>query len=84
MVSPRLRLIREHNRIYSHVLKWLWKIQGRDAARAYMFHSVVDMPEQVYSKFVITKDSFEQFIKYELARGQKPMGAETLKCCAAR
>lgn len=79
MISPKLRLIREKNRIYSHVLKWLWKLQGCEAARAYMFHSVVDAPELVYSEFAITKDSFERFIKYELARGQKPMDAETLK-----
>lgn len=79
MISPKLRLIREHNRIYHYILKWLWRIQGKDAPRAYMFHSVVDTPEQVYSRFAITKDSFERFIRYELQRGQKPMDAETLK-----
>ena len=79
MVSPKLRIIRENNRIYRHLLQWLWKLQGSDAARAYMFHSVVSAPEQVYSKFAITKDSFEKFIQYELSRGQKPMDAETLK-----
>lgn len=79
MISPKLRLIREQNRIYRHVLKWLWRIQGKDAPRAYMFHSVVDTPEQVYSQFAITKESFERFIQYELQRGQKPMDAEILK-----
>lgn len=79
MVSVDVRLERENNRIYRHVLKWLWSVQGKDAPRAYMFHSVVDTPEQVYSKFAITKESFEKFIRYELARGQKPMDAETLK-----
>jgi len=54
-------------------------MQGKDAARVYMFHSVVDTPEQVYSEFAITKESFEKFIRYELSRGQKPMDAETLK-----
>lgn len=79
MISLKTRLIREHNRIYRYVLKWLWRMQGKDAARVYMFHSVVDTPEQVYSKFAITKESFEKFIRYELERGQKPMDAETLK-----
>lgn len=79
MISPKLRLIREHNRIYRHILNWLWRIQGKDAPQAYMFHSVVDTPEQVYSRFAITKESFERFIRYELQRGQKPMDAETLK-----
>lgn len=79
MISLKMRLIREHNRIYRHTLKWLWCIQGKDAARVYMFHSVVDTPEQVYSEFAITKESFEKFIRYELSRGQKPMDAEMLK-----
>lgn len=79
MISLKLRLIREHNRIYRYVLKWFWRMQGKDAPRAYMFHSVVDTPEQVYSQFAITKESFERFIRYELQRGQKPMDAGTLK-----
>ena len=79
MISLKLRLIREYNRIYRHVLKWLWRIQGKDAPRVYMFHSVVDTPEQVYSEFALTKASFEKFIRYELGRGQKPMDAEMLK-----
>lgn len=79
MISPNLRLIREYNRNYRHLLRWLWCIQGRDAARVYMFHSIVDSPDLIYSQFAITRDSFEQFIKYELSRGQKPMDAETLK-----
>lgn len=79
IVSPKLRLIRENNRIYRHVLKWLWRIQGKDAPRVYMFHSVVEDPKDVYSQFAITKESFEKFIRYELSRGQKPMDAEMLK-----
>lgn len=79
MISVEVRLERENNRIYRYVLKWLWNIQGKDAPCAYMFHSVVDTPEQVYSKFAITKESFEKFIRYELSRGHKPMDADTLK-----
>jgi len=79
MISPRVRLVREHNRIYRYVLKWLWRMQGKDAARVYMFHSVVDKLEEVYSEFAITKETFEKFIRYELERGQKPMDAEMLK-----
>ena len=79
MISPKLRFIREYNRVYRHALRWLWRMQGKDAARVYMFHSVLDKPEQVYSEFALTKDSFEKFIRYELERGQKPMDAETLK-----
>lgn len=79
MISPKLRLIREYNRVYRYLLKWLWRVQGMDAPRVYMFHSVVDSPEQVYSRFAITKDSFERFIQNELHCGRIPMDAETLK-----
>lgn len=79
MISPKLRLIREHNRVYRHMLRWLWSIQRKDAPRVYMFHSVVDTSKQVYSQFAITKESFERFIQYELHRGQIPMDEETLK-----
>ena len=79
MISLKLRLIREHNRIYCHLLKWLWRIQGKDAPRVYMFHSVVNDSKDVYSEFAITKESFEKFIRFELERGQKPMDAEMLK-----
>ena len=79
MISLKTRLIREHNRIYRHVLKWLWRMQGKDAARVYMFHSVVNDSKDVYSEFAITKESFEKFIRFELERGQKPMDAEMLK-----
>lgn len=79
MISPKLRLIREHNRVYRYLLKWLWRVQGKDSPRVYMFHSVVDSPEHVYSQFVITRNSFERFIEYELSRGQIPMDADILK-----
>lgn len=78
MISLKIRLIREYNRLYRYMLRWLWNIQGRDAARAYMFHSVLDTPEQIYSQFAITKESFEQFIIHELSRGQIPMDAKLL------
>lgn len=79
MISPKLRCIREYNRIYRYLLRWLWHIQGLDAARVYMFHSVVDSPNQIYAQTAITRDSFERFIQNELSRGQKAMDAETLK-----
>lgn len=55
-----------------------WHIQGMDAARVYMFHSVLDRQEQIYSKFAITTASFKQFLQSELLRGQRPMTAEEL------
>jgi len=79
MVGLRLRSIREYNRLYSTVLKILWRLQGTDSARVYMFHSVLERKEQVYSKFAITTGSFERFLNYEISRGQSPMNIVELK-----
>lgn len=78
MTPLRVRLYREYNRWYRWLLRWCWSIQGKSAPRVYMFHSVVDTKEQVYSQFAITKDSFEQFIVHLVKQGEKPMDAELL------
>ena len=78
MVGLKLRFIREFNRLYFNVLKVFWHLQGRDAARVYMFHSVLDNKEELYSKFAISTALFERFIKFELSRGQKAMNEEDL------
>lgn len=80
MISPKLRFIREYNRIYTYLLRIFWYCQGTDAARVYMFHSVLDQREQLYSKFAISKDSFRCFLQSELLRGQRPMTAADLIC----
>lgn len=78
MIPLRIRIIREYNRWYKNVLRLFWQIQGKDMPRVYMFHSVVDTIEQVYSQFAITKQSFEQFIEHLVKQGEKPMDAELL------
>lgn len=78
MTPLRIRLYREYNRWYKWLLRWCWSIQGKDAPRVYMFHSVVDTREQVYSQFAITKESFEQFIVQLEEQGQKAMDADML------
>ena len=78
MTPLRIRLHREYNRWYKWLLRWCWSIQGKDAPRVYMFHSVVDTKEQVYSQFASTKESFEQFIVQLEEQGQKAMDADML------
>lgn len=78
-MNIRLRFIREHNRLYKNILKLLWHLQGRDGARVYMFHSVLNDKADVYSKFAISTASFEKFLEFELSRGQKPMDEADLK-----
>ena len=78
MTPLRVRLHREYNRWYKWLLRWCWSIQGKDAPRVYMFHSVVDTREQVYSQFAITKESFERFVEHLIAKEQKAMDTEML------
>ena len=78
MTPLRVRLHREYNRWYKWLLRWCWGIQGKDAPRVYMFHSVVDTIEQVYSQFAITKQSFELFIEHHVNTGMLAMDAGTL------
>lgn len=78
MTSLSIRIIREYNRLYKNVLRLFWQIQGKDMPRMYMFHSVVDTMEQVYSQFAITKQSFELFVEHHMTNGLVAMDAETL------
>ena len=78
MTPLNIRINREYNRWYKNVLRLFWQIQGKDMPRVYMFHSVVDTIEQVYSQFAITKDSFEQFIAHLVEQEEKAMDAELL------
>ena len=78
MVPTKVRINREYNRLYKNVLRLFWHIQGNDMPRVYMFHSVVDTQEQVYSQFAITKQSFERFIEHHISNGYHAMDAEAL------
>lgn len=78
MTPLRIRLHREYNRWYKWLLRLCWSIQGKDAPRVYMFHSVVDTKEQVYSQFAITKGSFERFVECLVAKGEIAMDADLL------
>ena len=78
MTPLHIRVHREYNRWYKNVLRLFWQIQGKDMPRMYMFHSVVDTIEQVYSQFAITKQSFEHFIEHHISNGYHAMDAEAL------
>ena len=78
MTPLRIRVHREYNRWYKNVLRLFWQIQGKDMPRVYMFHSVMDTVEQMYSQFAITKQLFEQFIEHHVNKGYCAMDAEAL------
>ena len=79
MISPRVRLHREYNRWYRLLLGWGWDIQGKNMPRVYMFHSVVDTGEKLYSQFAITTDSFERFIANLVEHGDIAMDTAMLQ-----
>ena len=78
MIPLCVRIYREYNRCYEWLLRLCWNVQGKDAPCVYMFHSVVDTEEQVYSQFAITKKSFERFIEHLVAQRQKAIDTDLL------
>jgi Predicted xylanase/chitin deacetylase len=79
MISLKLRLIREHNRMYSFILSILWKLNGKNTPKVYLFHDLKDDIAEVKSQFSITQQSFEHFLLLQLSKGDKPMTYEELK-----
>lgn len=78
MISLKTRFTREYNRLYTKLLKFFLFIQGTHAPSVYMFHSVVDKEEDLYSKFAITKKSFDIFLKSIIQNGMKSMDEKIL------
>ena len=77
MVPLRLRLIREINRTYTFFLKILKNVQP-EGAKVFLFHEIVDNIDDVKSQFIITMDSFEKFLQYQLLLGYHPNNFEEL------
>jgi len=69
MVSIKLRIIREQNRIYTFVLRLLSYFH-RTGSKVYIFHDIVDDVSMVKSPFTISKSSFETFLSDQLAKGK--------------
>ena len=68
MVSFKLRIIREQNRLYSFALQLFDCLQA-NGSRVFLFHDIVDEMLFVKTKFVISRASFECFLKYQLSKG---------------
>ncbi len=77
MVSLRLRIIREKNRFYSHMLALCHSCRPNGTA-IYLFHDLLDKKENVKTQFAISKDSFEQFLLIKLKQGWLPLDYNTL------
>lgn len=68
MVSVKLRIIREQNRIYTFVLRLLSYFH-RTGSKVYIFHDILDDVSMVKSPFAISKSTFESFLSDELRKG---------------
>jgi len=77
MIPIKLRIIREKNRTYRLLLKFLSALTP-DAPKVYLFHDIVSDISQVSSKFQLSKSSFERFIKTQLESGNKAISFQEL------
>lgn len=77
MVSLRLRIIREKNRMYSALLK-LFSVLTPNAPKVFLFHDILEDQSQVKSKFAISQKSFETFLTNQLNHGMKPLNSNEL------
>jgi peptidoglycan/xylan/chitin deacetylase (PgdA/CDA1 family) len=72
MISLKLRIIREKNRLYSWLLRILSYFQPH-ASVVYLFHDIVDKQEDVKTPFAISQTTFENFLLTRLEQGWKPL-----------
>lgn len=77
MISLRLRWIREHNRIYTFILKILNIVQPGPVV--YLFHDIVESENDVKSQFGLSLKSFETFIASLIISGKKALSYEEIK-----
>jgi peptidoglycan/xylan/chitin deacetylase (PgdA/CDA1 family) len=71
MVSLKLRLIREQNRIYTFILQLLSAL--KNGPIVYLFHDIVVNKEDVKTQFAISQDSFEKFLLKKIESGHQPL-----------
>lgn len=71
MIPIKLRLVREHNRLYTFLLKIISKLQR--GPEVYIFHDILERKEDVKSEFALSQKSFEAFLKAQLQKGRKPL-----------
>lgn len=79
MVSLKLRLIREHNRIYKCWMRLLWHLYGRKAPIVLMVHGFKPAREECKSAFEMTAESFERLMTYLIEDGWHAMTYEEMK-----
>lgn len=79
MVSLKLRLIREHNRIYKCWMRMLWHIYGQETPMVLMVHGFKPTREECKSAFEMTEASFERLMQYLMDNGWHAMTFDGLR-----
>lgn len=79
MISPKLRIIREHNRIYKCWMRLLWLIYGMQSPLVLMVHGFKPIKEDCKSAFEMTAASFERLMTFLTDSGWQAMTYDELK-----
>ncbi len=72
MIPIKLRIIREENRLYIHLLKF-FSLFSKKGPEIYIFHDIIDNKEDVKSDYALSLPSFENFLHQRLKNGWKAM-----------
>ena len=78
MISLKLRLIREHNRIYKCWMRFLWHWYGKDAPIVLMVHGFKSSDVECKGAFMMTGSSFEQLMRFFFTKGWTALTQEEL------
>lgn len=70
MISLKLRLIREQNRVYTFMLKMFSALRP-NGPKVFLFHDMLGRVEDVQTKFAISQASFETFLFKQINSGKK-------------
>lgn len=73
MISVKLRLIREHNRLYKCWMRMLWRWYGKNAPIVLMVHGFKSTKEECKSAFELTAASFERLMQHLTQNGWKAL-----------
>ncbi len=75
----KLRMIREHNRIYKFWMRLLWRFYGMESPIVLMVHGFKPSKEDCKNAFEMTRASFEKLLQHLMDQGWHAMSYEELK-----
>lgn len=78
MLNPKLRLIREHNRLYKCWMRLLWRLYGMQSPMVLMVHGFKPTQAECKSAFEMTAASFERLMQYLIDEGWHAMTYDEL------